>query len=146
MSFQILHIRYIVQYFSFSVWLTSLSVTISRFIHVVVNGIISFFFMTEQYFIGLPQWLSGKESIYNAGDSGDMGLIPGSGKYPGGGLGDLLQSSCWENPVDRGAWLPSMETTETCMLKGHVACLGSFQASFTLEKSQGPNSINPYCA
>ena len=82
----------------------------------------------------------------NAGDSGDMGLIPGSGKYPGGGLGDLLQSSCWENPVDRGAWLPSMETTETCMLKGHVACLGSFQASFTLEKSQGPNSINPYCA
>ena len=105
MSFQILHIRDIVQYFSFSVWLTSLSVTISRFIHVVVNGIISFFFMTEQYFIGLPQWLSGEESIYNAGDSGDMGLIPGSGRSPGGGHGNKpLRYSCLGNLMDRGAW------------------------------------------
>ena len=47
MSFQILPIRDITQYFSFSVWLTSLTVTISRFIHVAVNGIISFFFMTN---------------------------------------------------------------------------------------------------
>ena len=34
----------------------------------------------------------------------DMGSIPGSGRFPGGGHGTLLQSSCLENPVDRGAW------------------------------------------
>ena len=27
--------------------------------------------------MGLPQWLSGKESACNVGDSGDPGLIPG---------------------------------------------------------------------
>ena len=35
---------------------------------------------------------------------GDMGLIPGSGRYPGGGNGNPLQYSCLENPKDRGAW------------------------------------------
>ena len=40
----------------------------------------------------------------NAGDSGDSGLIPGSGRSPGGGNGNLLQYSCLGNPMDRGAW------------------------------------------
>ena len=40
----------------------------------------------------------------NAGDAGDSGLIPGSGRSPGGGNGNPLQYSCRENPVDRGAW------------------------------------------
>ena len=40
----------------------------------------------------------------NAGDLRDMGSIPGSGRSPGGGHGDLLQYSCLENPLDRGAW------------------------------------------
>ena len=34
----------------------------------------------------------------------DRGSIPGSGRSPGGGLGNPLQHSCPENPVDRGAW------------------------------------------
>ena len=51
--------------------------------------------------IGLPWWLSGKESTYNAGDAG---LIPGSGRSPGEGNGNSLQYSCLENPMDRGAW------------------------------------------
>ena len=34
----------------------------------------------------------------------DTGSIPGSGRSPGGGLGNPLQHSCLENPVDRGAW------------------------------------------
>ena len=38
------------------------------------------------------------------GDTGDAGLIPGSGRYPGGGHGNPLQYSCLENPMDRGAW------------------------------------------
>ena len=40
----------------------------------------------------------GKESAYNAGDTG---LIPGSGKFPGGGNGNSLQHSCLEDPTDR---------------------------------------------
>ena len=40
----------------------------------------------------------------NAGDTGDAGLIPGSGRSPGGGHGNPLQYSCQENPTDRGAW------------------------------------------
>ena len=40
----------------------------------------------------------------NAGDTGDVGSIPGSERSPGGGHGKLLQYSCLENPVDRGAW------------------------------------------
>ena len=40
----------------------------------------------------------------NAGDTGDMGLIPGLERSPGGGNGNPLQQSCLENPMDRGAW------------------------------------------
>ena len=39
-----------------------------------------------------------------AGDVGDLDLIPGSGRSPGGGNGNPLQYSCLENPMDRGAW------------------------------------------
>ena len=43
----------------------------------------------------------GKESACNAGDQGS---IPGLGRSPGEGNGNLLQYSCLENPMDRGAW------------------------------------------
>ena len=39
---------------------------------------------------GHPQWLSDKESACNAGDTGDVGLIPGSGRSPGVGNGNPL--------------------------------------------------------
>ena len=35
----------------------------------------------------------------NAGDVRDAGSIPGSGRSPGGGNGNLLQYSCLENPM-----------------------------------------------
>ena len=35
---------------------------------------------------------------------GDTGSIPGLGRSPKGGHGNLLQCSCLENPMDRGAW------------------------------------------
>ena len=54
--------------------------------------------------MGLPQWLSGKESTYNVGATGDVGSIPGWGRSPGGGHHNLLQHYCLENPMDRGAW------------------------------------------
>ena len=39
----------------------------------------------------------------NAGDIKDLGMIPGSGRAPGGGNGNPLQYSWLENPMDRGA-------------------------------------------
>ena len=35
---------------------------------------------------------------------GYEGLIPGLGRFPGGGHGISLQYSCLENAIDRGAW------------------------------------------
>ena len=43
----------------------------------------------------------GKASVYNVGD---LGSIPGSGRFPGEGNGNPLQYYCLENPTDRGAW------------------------------------------
>ena len=40
----------------------------------------------------------------NAGNAGDVGLILGLGGSPGGGPSNPLESSCLENPMDRGAW------------------------------------------
>ena len=48
----------------------------------------------------LPKWLSGKESVCNAGV---MGSVHGTGRFPGEGNGNPLQCSCLENPMDRGA-------------------------------------------
>ena len=39
----------------------------------------------------------------NAGDIRDMGSIPGSGRFPGGGHGNPLQCSCLESHMDREA-------------------------------------------
>ena len=47
---------------------------------------------------GLPRYLSGKESTCNAGD---MGTIPGLGRYPGEGNGNSLQYSCLRTPAQR---------------------------------------------
>ena len=43
--------------------------------------------MQIHFTIGLPQWLSNKESAFSAGATGDECLIPGSGRSPGGGNG-----------------------------------------------------------
>ena len=51
--------------------------------------------------MGFPGGSDGKESACTAGD---LGLIPGLGRFPGEGNGNPLQYSCLENPMDRGAW------------------------------------------
>ena len=43
-------------------------------------------------------------------DAGDVGSIPGLARSPEGGHGNPLQYSCLENPMDRGAWLPTVHT------------------------------------
>ena len=45
----------------------------------------------------------GKESICNAGDTGDVGSIPKLGRSSGGDS-NPLQCACLGNPMDRGAW------------------------------------------
>ena len=44
------------------------------------------------------------KSTCNAGGTGDVGLVPGSGRSPGGGNGNPVQYSCLENSTDIGAW------------------------------------------
>ena len=61
-------------------WATSLSLFTSQVVLVVKN---------------LPA---------SAGDVGDVDSVPGPGRSPGGGDDNPLQSSCLENPMDRGAW------------------------------------------
>ena len=51
--------------------------------------------------VSLPGGSEGKESVCNVGDPGS---IPVLGKTPREGNGNLLQNSCLENPMDRGAW------------------------------------------
>ena len=40
----------------------------------------------------------------SANNVGDLGSIPGLGRYTGEGNGNPLQYSCLENPMDRRAW------------------------------------------
>ena len=52
--------------------------------------------------LGFPHGSEGKETACNAGD---LGLISGSGRSPGGGNGHSTHSSsCLENSMYRGAW------------------------------------------
>ena len=53
---------------------------------------------------GLLCWLRGKEYTRNAGDTRHTGLIPGSGRSPGGGNGYPRQYFYLENSMNRGAW------------------------------------------
>ena len=40
----------------------------------------------------------------SAGDPGDVGSVPGSGRSPGEGNGNPLPCSFLGNPMDRGVW------------------------------------------
>ena len=62
---------------------------------------------------GFPGGSDSKESACNAGDPG---LIPQSGRFPGGGCGNSFQYSCLENPMDRGTWwatVPGVAKSQT---------------------------------
>ena len=61
----------------------------------------------------IPDGSVGKETACKAGDTGS---IPGSGRCPEYGNGNLLQYSCWGNPMDRGAWWVTVHS----VTKGHV--------------------------
>ena len=55
-----------------------------------------------------------KKPPASAGDIGDVGLIPGSGRSPAGGHGHPFQCSCPENPMDRRAcWAMVLRITKS---------------------------------
>ena len=56
-------------------------------------------------------------------NSGDVGLIPGSGRLPGEGSSNPLQYSCLANPMDREAWwarVHSVAKSQTQQLNIHT--------------------------
>ena len=63
-------------------------------------------------FQGFPNGSASKESACNAGDTGDMGLISGSGRSPDRENDNPLQYSCLENSMNRGTWRATVQ-------KGH---------------------------
>ena len=113
--------------------------------------------------LGLPWWLRGKESAHSAGDLCSM---PGSGRSPGEGNGNLLQYSCLENPMAREAWWAAVHgvakrhnwTTNTLLSvlhstgfdKGTVTCIyhhSIIQNSFTaLKILSACLFIPPFCS
>ena len=66
-----------------------------------VFAFFAWFFKPPMAQADLPHGSAGKESACSAGD---VGLITGLRRSPGEGNGNLLQYSCLENPMDRGAW------------------------------------------
>ena len=62
--------------------------------------------MVEILVGGFSGGSDGKASVCNAGD---LGLIPGLGRSPGDGNGNLLQYSCLEKSVDRAAWWATVD-------------------------------------
>ena len=50
----------------------------------------------------MTQWINNPPT--NAGDTEDIGFIPGSGRFPGVGNGNPLQYPCLQNPMDRYIW------------------------------------------
>ena len=58
---------------------------------------------------GLPSSSVVKNLPTNAGDTGDVGLIPGLGRSLGEGNGKSLHYSCLKNSMDRGAWQATVQ-------------------------------------
>ena len=76
------------------------------------ENIILFFLICDPlYSWGFPNGSEGKGSACSVGD---LGLILGFGRFPGGEHGNPLQHSCLENPMDRGAcWAEIHEVTKS---------------------------------
>ena len=66
--------------------------------------------------------------------AGDTGLIPGSGRSPGGGHGNPLQYSCLKNSIDRGAWQATVhgiskswtQLNTTAIILKSILCPGKY--------------------
>jgi len=85
---------------------------------------------------GFPGSSVSKESACSAGD---QGLIPGSGRSPGEGNGNPLQYSCLENPMNRGAWQPTVH--EVTRMGHNLVTKPSSDLREEAESGQGPENF-----
>ena len=90
----------------------------------------------------------------NARDTGELGLIPRSGRSPGGGSGNSLQYSCWklpgtEEPGGRQCWChkhDSMHLSRIVHRSSHYIFQSIAKLYFLkTELSDGSNPITGYC-
>ena len=77
-------------------------------------------------FNGLPWWLNSKESTCNVGDIEDLGLVPGSRRFPGRGNGSCLQYSCLGQRTLVGSSPLGHKESDTTKLPEH-ACMHNIQ-------------------
>ena len=82
------------------------------------------FALVVNLFSPLPAGAVAKNLPANAEDTRDMGSIPRSRRFPGGGNGNLLLYSCLENPMDRGAWQATVHGVTKSERTEHTHLLG----------------------
>ena len=86
------------------------------------------------YLMGFPGGSDGKESACNVGD---LGLIPGLGRSPGGGYSNPLQYSCLENPhaprslVGYSPWAAESDMTDR-LSTAHLYLTGTSLCSYSV--------------
>ena len=64
----------------------------------------TFILSSNLYVVMAQGFPGGSEVKASACNEGDLGSIPGSGRFPGEANGNPLQYSCLENPMGRGVW------------------------------------------
>ena len=85
-------------------------------------------------------------------NAGDVGLIPGSGRSPGGGNGNPLQYSCLENIMDGGTWPATVHivTKSWMLLSTHalegILCRESESRSIVSDSLQPHGLYSPWNA
>ena len=78
----------------------------------------------------------------NAGDTGEVSSVPGSGRSPRGGNGNPLQYSCLGNPVDRGAWWATVHgVTESVMTERLTLSLRNWEHEYFAGEVPGGLSL-----
>ena len=100
------------------------------FLWLHIFSLIGILALENLHFYKSFSWLPGGSGVKaSALNAGDLGSIPGSGRFPGEGNGNPLQYSCLENPLDGGAGgLQSMgrkesHTTERLHFHFHLSWL-----------------------
>ena len=99
--------------------------------------------------VGFPSGTHGKEPFCQCRRHKRLGFNPWAGKIPGEGNGNPLQDSCLENPMDRGAWWPTVHRvqslTQLKQFSRHtlVLALEFIDRWYILVRSFGIPPLNP---